>query len=57
VEQYWNMVILLIRTKNTGPTGAEDVAQESFLKAYSPAQTLQKPFRFAGWLAVYDRNS
>ena len=51
VERYWNMVVALALTKITDPTEAEDIAQESFLKAYFQLHTLQKPSRFAGWLS------
>ena len=30
---------------------AEDIAQESFLKAYSHLHKLRHPYRFAGWLS------
>ena len=51
VERYWNMIVALALTKMSDPTEAEDIAQESFLKAYSNLHTLQKPSRFAGWLS------
>ncbi|MFC1634490.1 RNA polymerase sigma factor [Planctomycetota bacterium] len=51
VERYWNMIVALALTKMGDPTEAEDIAQESFLKAYSHLHTLQKPSRFAGWLS------
>jgi RNA polymerase sigma-70 factor (ECF subfamily) len=51
VERYWNMVVALAMTKIIDPAEAEDVAQESFLKAYSQLHTLRKPSRFAGWLS------
>jgi RNA polymerase sigma-70 factor (ECF subfamily) len=51
VERYWNMIVALALTKMSDPTEAEDIAQESFLKAYSNLHTLQKPSRFVGWLS------
>ncbi len=51
VERYWNMIVALALTKMSDPTEAEDVAQESFLKAYSHLHTLQKPSRLVGWLS------
>ncbi|MEJ2701287.1 MAG: RNA polymerase sigma factor [Sedimentisphaerales bacterium] len=51
VERYWNMVVALALAKTADPIEAEDVAQESFLKAYSQLHTLRKPSRFAGWLS------
>jgi len=35
VERYWNMVVALALSKTANPAEAEDIAQESFLKAYS----------------------
>jgi RNA polymerase sigma-70 factor (ECF subfamily) len=51
VERYWNMIVALALTKMGDPAEAEDVAQESFLKAYSHLHTLKKPSCFAGWLS------
>jgi RNA polymerase sigma-70 factor (ECF subfamily) len=51
VERYWNMAVALALTKIADPAEAEDVAQESFLKAYSQLHTLREPSRFAGWLS------
>lgn len=51
VERYWNMVVGLAMSKIGEPTEAEDVAQESFLKAYSQLHSLQQSSRFAGWLS------
>lgn len=51
VERYWTMIIALALTKIGNSAEAEDIAQESFLKAYSQLHTLRKPSRFAGWLS------
>ncbi len=51
VERYWNMVVALAMSKIGEPSEAEDVAQESFLKAYSQLHSLRQPSRFAGWLS------
>lgn len=51
VERYWNMVVALAMSKIGEPTEAEDIAQESFLKAYSQLHSLQQPSRFSGWLS------
>jgi len=50
VERYWNMIVALALTRMGDPTEAEDIAQESFMKAYSQLHTLKNPSRFAGWL-------
>jgi RNA polymerase sigma-70 factor (ECF subfamily) len=44
------MIVALALTKVDDPAGAEDIAQESFLKAYSQLHSLRDPSRFAGWL-------
>ena len=51
VERYWNMVVGLAMGKIGEPAEAEDIAQESFMKAYSQLRSLQQPSRFAGWLS------
>jgi len=51
VERYWNMVVALALSKTANPAEAEDIAQESFLKAYSQLAGLKDPSRFAGWLS------
>ena len=51
VERYWNMIVALALTRIGNPAEAEDIAQESFMKAYSQLHTLRKPSRFAGWLS------
>jgi RNA polymerase sigma-70 factor (ECF subfamily) len=52
VERYWNMAFALALSKNADPTEAEDIAQESFLAAYSYLDRLKDPTRFAGWLST-----
>jgi RNA polymerase sigma-70 factor (ECF subfamily) len=51
VERHWNMVVALALSRVADPTEAEDIAQESFLKAYSQLHGLRNPSRFAGWLS------
>ncbi|MHC4119366.1 MAG: RNA polymerase sigma factor [Planctomycetota bacterium] len=51
VERHWNMVVALALSRITDPAEAEDIAQESFLKAYSQLHSLQNRSRFAGWLS------
>jgi RNA polymerase sigma-70 factor (ECF subfamily) len=50
VERYWKMVFALALSRVRDSTEAEDIAQESFLKAHSQLHTLRDPSRFAGWL-------
>ena len=51
VERHWNMVVALALSRIGDPAEAEDIAQESFLKAYSQLRSLRQPSRFAGWLS------
>jgi RNA polymerase sigma-70 factor (ECF subfamily) len=51
VERYWNMVVALALSKIADAAEAEDIAQESFLKAYSQLASLRDPSRLAGWLS------
>jgi len=50
VERYWRMVFALAISRVRDAAEAEDIAQESFLKAHSQLHTLRDPSRFAGWL-------
>ncbi|MHC4241335.1 MAG: RNA polymerase sigma factor [Planctomycetota bacterium] len=51
VERYWDMVTAFALSKVYNTVDAEDIAQESFLKAYSQLHRLRNPARFAGWLS------
>jgi len=51
VERYWNMAVAIALSKIDNLVEAEDVAQESFIKAYSQLHALRDPSRFAGWLS------
>ena len=51
VERYWDMVIAFALSRIDNAIDAEDIAQESFLKAYSQLHRLRNPSRFAGWLS------
>jgi len=50
VERYWNMAVALALSRIGYLVEAEDVAQESFIKAYVELHRLRDPSRFAGWL-------
>ncbi|KPL21758.1 MAG: hypothetical protein AMJ75_09385 [Phycisphaerae bacterium SM1_79] len=50
VERYWNMAVALALSRIGDLVEAEDVAQESFIKAYVELHRLRDPSRFAGWL-------
>jgi RNA polymerase sigma-70 factor (ECF subfamily) len=51
VERYWRLVFALVLARIHNPAEAEDIAQESFLKAYAHLRSLRRPARFAGWLS------
>jgi RNA polymerase sigma-70 factor (ECF subfamily) len=51
VERYWGLAFALVLARTRNPTEAEDIAQESFLKAYAHLRSLRHPGRFAGWLS------
>ncbi len=50
VERYWDMVTAFALSKVYNTVDAEDIAQESFIKAYSQLHRLRNPSYFAGWL-------
>ena len=51
VERYWNMAVAIALSRIDDLAEAEDIAQESFIKAYSQLHRLRDPSRFAGWLS------
>ena len=51
VERYWGLAFALVLARIHNPAEAEDIAQESFLKAYAHLRSLRRPARFAGWLS------
>ena len=51
VDKYWKIAIALAMSKMNEPNEAEDIAQESFIKAFVHLHRLREPSRFAGWLA------
>ena len=50
VERHWNMAVALALSRVANVAEAEDIAQESFLKAYTYLHTCKNPSRFVGWL-------
>jgi RNA polymerase sigma-70 factor (ECF subfamily) len=51
VEKYWPIAIALATTRVYRTADAEDVAQNSFIKAYHNLHTLRDTSRFGGWLS------
>jgi RNA polymerase sigma-70 factor (ECF subfamily) len=52
VQRYWSMATALALSRVGDVAEAEDIAQESFIKAYSQLSRLKDPSRFAGWLSM-----
>ncbi|MHC4444015.1 MAG: RNA polymerase sigma factor [Planctomycetota bacterium] len=50
VERYWKMALATALSRIGDPVRAEDVAQESFIRAFGQLDGLRDPTRFAGWL-------
>lgn len=51
VNRYWNTAVALAISRLADASQAEDVAQESFMRAYAHLPTIRDPSRFAGWLS------
>jgi len=51
VQRYWKMVFALALSRIKDRMEAEDIAQDSFLKAYARLGSLRNPSRFSGWLS------
>ncbi len=51
VERYWNMAFALALSRIDDAVEAEDIAQESFIKAHLQLHTLRDQSCFAGWLS------
>ena len=51
VERHWKTAVALALSRLGDVAEAEDVAQESFMKAYAQLGRLKDPSRFAGWLS------
>jgi len=50
VERYWNLAVALALSRIDDIAEAEDIAQESFIKAHLHMHKLRDPACFAGWL-------
>ncbi len=50
-QRYWSLAVALGLSRLDNAADAEDVAQESFIKAYAKLGSLRDPQRFAGWLS------
>jgi RNA polymerase sigma-70 factor (ECF subfamily) len=50
-QRYWSLAVALSLSRLDHAADAEDVAQESFIKAHTKLASLRDPSRFAGWLS------
>ena len=50
VERYWRMAVALALRRTGDASEAEDIAQESFIKAYAGLAQLRNRGQFYGWL-------
>ena len=51
VERHWPLAVALALSRLDNPTDVEDVAQESFIRAYGKLSSLRDRRLFAGWLS------
>ena len=51
VQRYWSLAVALALSRLADTADAEDIAQDSFIKAHAKLHTLQDHDRFAGWLS------
>jgi RNA polymerase sigma factor (sigma-70 family) len=51
VDRYWATAVAIAFSRMTDVGRAEDVAQESFVHAWTHLRTLRDPSRFVGWLS------
>ncbi len=57
VRRYMNIVVGFALSYTGDPFAAEDLAQESFIKAFESLRKLEDPSKFGGWLRVICRNT
>ena len=50
VQRYWKLALAMAYSRCQNAEIAEDIAQDSFIKAYTNLSTLRNPSQFAGWL-------
>ena len=51
VERYWPMAVALAAGRIQDHSEAEDIAQDSFIRAHCHLHKLRQPGRFGGWLS------
>jgi RNA polymerase sigma-70 factor (ECF subfamily) len=50
VKRYWKIALAIAYSRCQNSAAAEDIAQDSFIKAYQNLSTLRSQAHFAGWL-------
>lgn len=56
VAKYWRLLIAWVRPRIESGLDAEDIVQETFIRAFRGIGALKNPSRFAGWLLKIARN-
>ena len=56
MRKYWKLVNVLALSRLGDPREAEDVAQETFFRAFRALESLAQPVAFLGWLLRILRN-
>jgi len=56
VRKYWKVVNVIVSSRLGDAREAEDVAQETFLRAFTSLPSLSRPDAFVGWLLKIARN-
>lgn len=56
MSKYWKVIAVLAWQRVGDRADAEDIAQETFRKAFCSIRTLQEPVAFLGWILKIARN-
>ena len=56
VAKYWKLLVAWVRPRLRDPSEAEDVVQETFIRAFRALGRLEDSRRFLGWLMRIARN-
>jgi RNA polymerase sigma-70 factor (ECF subfamily) len=56
LERYWKVVLALLRSRVRSERDAEDLTQETFIRAFRSLPKLNKPGHFLAWLARIAQN-
>ena len=56
LKKYWKLIVVLASSRTGDRRAAEDIAQETFIRAFRSLHNLDKPVAFLGWLLRIARN-